>query len=356
MRILYFSHVDLFWIKQRPQFLSEEMSKNTKLSKFKFIYNFNYNRSVLQKNKVNLDSKAIYKIPFSNRFNIIDDLSSLFIKMWLYLYVKMARYDFVVISHPSLIKCIPSNVNIIYDCMDDNAYFFKKDTPHYKKIMRNELETIRKAKYVSVTSQALKTTIKERYGIESNLVRNAFGGEIIDIYEEDRLDNDKVLAAYIGTISEWLDTESLLYSLDENKNLEIHLYGPIESHVSLPVHSRLIYKGVLEHSNLASTSKSYDYLLMPFKLNELIYKVDPVKIYEYINFNKNIISIRYPEVERFDDFVFFYNNKNELSTILSNQRKNKYSLKQRMDFLQENTWECRAEQFLSYINDNWKNY
>ena len=41
---------------------------------------------------------------------------------------------------------------------------------------------------------------------------------------------------------------------------------------------------------------------MPFVINEIINAVDPVKIYEYINFNKDIIMCYYDEVRRFNKY------------------------------------------------------
>ena len=43
---------------------------------------------------------------------------------------------------------------------------------------------------------------------------------------------------------------------------------------------------------------------MPFKLNDIIRDVDPVKLYEYISMGKPVISVYYKEVNQFRDFVF----------------------------------------------------
>lgn len=53
-------------------------------------------------------------------------------------------------------------------------------------------------------------------------------------------------------------------------------------------------------------SRNMDCLIMPFILNDIISDVDPVKLYEYISMGKNIISVKYREVKRFEKFVYFY--------------------------------------------------
>ena len=86
---------------------------------------------------------------------------------------------------------------------------------------------------------------------------------------------------------------------------------------------------------------------------DIIKSVDPVKLYEYINFNKNIICLKYEEVERFEPFVYFYNNFEDFKAIINHLKENnslKYSQTERLDFLQQNTWKERCR-FIKNILD-----
>jgi sulfatase maturation enzyme AslB (radical SAM superfamily) len=94
---------------------------------------------------------------------------------------------------------------------------------------------------------------------------------------------------------------------------------------------------------------------MPFKINDLILSVDPVKLYEYVNFNKNIITVHYEEIERFHEFVHFYNDTEEYLSVIKELKGNntlKYSNEQRQKFLVENTWNKRVEQILNKLENN----
>ncbi len=55
---------------------------------------------------------------------------------------------------------------------------------------------------------------------------------------------------------------------------------------------------------------------MPFKLNDIVEAVDPVKLYEYINFNKDILTISYKEIERFSKFTYSYDGYDEFKSQL----------------------------------------
>ena len=55
----------------------------------------------------------------------------------------------------------------------------------------------------------------------------------------------------------------------------------------------------------------------------------------------------------FEDFVYFYHDKQEYIEIIQRLSSEgfpvKYSQKQRKDFLEQNTWECRIQEIMKYI-------
>ena len=143
--------------------------------------------------------------------------------------------------------------------------------------------------------------------------------------------------------------ESLKYTLKHLKNIEYHINRPLTTKLQLTSYQKenIKFYGSMEHNELFSLTENFDCLILPFNLNELIYSVDPVKLYEYINFNKPIISVYYEGLKRFESYTYFYTNKEELLNILeymvSNGFKRKYSSEQRIEFLNNNTWEIRGE-------------
>ena len=100
-------------------------------------------------------------------------------------------------------------------------------------------------------------------------------------------------------MSHWFDFDTLLYCLENNSNIEFHIIGPLHVDVARFKHNRLFFHGVINHSELQAYVEKYDALIMPFIINDLILSVDPVKLYEYINFNKPIFSIYYDEIKDF---------------------------------------------------------
>ena len=91
---------------------------------------------------------------------------------------------------------------------------------------------------------------------------------------------------------------------------------------------------------------------MPFLINEIIEAVDPVKLYEYINFDKNILTCRYGEIERFKPFVYFYTGYDEFIKQIQNLKSNndvKYCNDDREMFLRENSWKCRVDTIIETL-------
>ena len=75
--------------------------------------------------------------------------------------------------------------------------------------------------------------------------------------------------------------------------------------------------GTIERKYIFTIMSFANVLIMPFKVNELIRSVNPVKIYEYIYAAKFIIVSKYEETEKFSKFVSFYTTKEDFSTLIS---------------------------------------
>jgi len=116
----------------------------------------------------------------------------------------------------------------------------------------------------------------------------------------------------------------------------------------LPQHERIKYLGAVRHEDIHARVSGFDALMMPFQVTELIQSVDPVKLYEYIYFDKPIVSVSYPEIERFSDFVDFYTDHSGLALIinryLSEGFRKKYSDNERLQFISSSTWSDRVSQ------------
>lgn len=353
-RILYVMHIDWDWIKQRPHFIAEELSNDYKV----FVnYPITRNRVVLTKNsRIGLNFCPYIQLPFRYRFRILFRINKYLLSIFFKIMLLMIKPDFIWLTSPELLAFFPSCKNkIIYDCMDDICEF--KHSAMFTEVLESlERQLLRQASLVFVSSEHLKKVINLRVNSEEKvkLIRNAYGGNILPAQSRLQDKKDQVFKiGYIGTISSWFDYEALLYCLQKIENIEFHLIGPVETGVKKEVHPRIYYYGPVEHQSLAKYCEDFDCLILPFKVNKLIESVDPVKLYEYINFNKPIISVYYQEIDRFSPFVYFYNSHNELYRLVLNLVNQgfpiNYSPEERKQFLENNSWDNRLEEIKDYL-------
>jgi len=343
-KILYIMHVDWKWIKQRPHFLAENLAKDSEVLVF---YKYSLRRSNLVRNKTNVKKFPLFSLPFK-RSSYVSKINSIFQKNILRIAANTYKPDIIWLTHPELLTLIQINGKhkLVYDCMDDSLGF-DQNIIQREKIEILEKQLLQRADIVYASSYNLAKKLQDR-GCDRNkiyVIKNAFDGRIpIPEQKDDNRVEKAYKIGYLGTISDWIDWETLVACLTRMPALEFHLIGPSDSK-QIPQVRRLYIHQSIDHSQIYTEMAKYDCLIVPFKLNELTVSVDPVKLYEYINCGRNIISIFYDELCYFRDFVYFYSSVDELENIIRNLMTSntlKYTNKQRVDFLKLNTWEQRT--------------
>lgn len=350
MKIAYLMNVDWNWIKQRPHFIAEELSKNNNITVF---FQKRYLQKGYQKRSYNhMNIIPLYVIPRGDRYRFLRKVNIIIKKNIIMKYAKKYDFDWVYTTYPDQIDLIREfQGKIVYDCMDNHPAFISNDESKKEELIKQEKELVTKADKIFCSSEKLKQVLLECYGyhLENKItvVRNGYDGKIIDksTIKLNKMKNRYILS-YFGTISSWFNFEFIKKSLEDFPEIEYHLYGPVAG-TQIPNSSRIKYFGTVEHDKLYSAVSDSDCFIMPFILNDLIQAVDPVKLYEYINFNRNILCVYYKEIERFDPFVFFYNSydsyKKQIESLL-HLKTIKYSDIQRINFLKDNNWSQRVKQ------------
>lgn len=340
-------HVDKKWIKQRPHFLAENLAKTMDVT---VLYaRANKRHALRPESQINHKAWPIFQIPFRH-IKTLSNFNQAILLLQYLLWIVLIRPTHVLVPLPDMYSKVFKyfGIRVIYDCMDDVLGF--SCTSSFNAFRKEKEATLCTDAFKIVTSSHnLARKIENRHGRRPDIViRNAFNGSVKKIIHYKK--QEKTVLAYFGTISHWFDFEKLMPLLEE-LDVELSLAGPCE--VKIPENLHIKYHGILPHKALDAFVEKADILIMPFIINELILSVDPVKLYEYINFGKPIISVKYPEVERFAEFCEFYSTSEELrDAIYTASGNRKYSERQRLAFLSENTWPHRARAFLSIITNN----
>ena len=353
--MIYMMNVDWNWIKQRPHFIAELLNEKYNVH---VMYQHRYNRNGLQqRDETEIDVKPIYVIPRGDRYSFLSNVNKNIKSVAVKKRIKDTKAGIIYLTFPDQVSTFPDGYKgiVLYDCMDNHPAFIH-DIIKKEKMILQEQKLINRADIVLVSSEHLKKVLLDRYGKEIEkkiyLVRNGYNGDILDVKETmSNRENDLYTFAYFGTISSWFNFDYIVRCLDEIQDIRFDLFGPIDG-VEIPKHEKIHYHGTVEHDSLLQNIKNADCLIMPFIVNDIIESVDPVKLYEYINFNKNILVSRYREIERFDSFAYFYSSYEEFKNQilkLKNNNKLKYNEIDRHSFLLKNNWKCRAEYIHSIL-------
>lgn len=350
-------HLDWKFVKQRPHFFAEELSEYYDI-KVIYFYSKNYlfnNSQNETPNEKDIDMNVAFRLPFYEN-DVVYKLNKIYMRFVFKLIIKRFNPDLLWVTFPILYDYIPlsDNYKIIYDCMD-NMTIDNYSEKFLKKILILEKKLLERANLIFVPSKTLAKRINERKKCLNKLivVNNAFDGKIIKDILHKSPETNKYKIGYVGSISSWFDYELLEMSLKKFDNIEYHIIGPIHND-NFNYNDRIKFYGAIEHGKLYDYVKNFDALIMPYKLNDIITVADPVKFYDYINFNKPIISIFFEEVRRYDNFVSFYNNEQEffklLKDLIDNKFNKKYSDQERIEFLKCNSWKNRVQVIRKHLN------
>ena len=349
-KILYFMNVDWCWIRQRPHILAQLLDTKYDLTVLYPHYLTRPSRKQTLTRKPT-NCRPIFYPPFFSKIHFLRYLVNQRIKHRI---GDVNQYDLIWLSTPIYIDQIPADYRgkIIYDNMDD-IVSLQTDPLLAKCLAERQALLFQRANAVIVTSSYLWKNIPTDVQARTSLIRNGTFQEQIFSLKEPCPSKRKFTLGYIGTISEWFDFGLIRRLLASVPSFSLELFGP--NIVKIPHIPGMHCHGVIEHERLPQAVRDVDCLLMPFCLNSITLAVDPVKLYEYIGLGKCIVSIRYPEVERFSPFVYFYETQDEFITLMQQLAKNgfppRYNARMQQEFLFSNSWESRLSQIDTLIKN-----
>jgi glycosyltransferase involved in cell wall biosynthesis len=340
MKILYFSSVSYNWMKQRPQFVAELLSKR---------YETDYitctplgKRKEQSKQKAPLPTRDIYVLPFALRMGIVRLIN----KLWLNFCVRFKKYDLVIATHPVQFAYIPKSKKVIYECMDLTEGFYEGNAK--KEIIRLEQLLISESTHIICSANTLKKKLLEKGAVQSKItvIKNAVDKSWA-FTEATSIALNHPNLLYVGTISKWFDMDTILKFCKQKKDHFVYIVGKCDLELN-ECPPNLIFVDKVPHSEVRRYIKSADILLLPFKTNELTDCVDPVKMYEYLSFNKPVISTFWDELSEYKNNpnVHFYKNYNEFLAATDTTSKPENINKQ---FVYDNCWEERIKEYYKII-------
>jgi glycosyltransferase involved in cell wall biosynthesis len=268
---------------------------------------------------------------------------------------------------------LPGTLNeklVLYQIVDDYSGYAGL-TPRAKaRLEREEGLLARRADLVVVTSQYL-LDLKRHLHPHVALVRN--GVDDTTLKEGQRREGElpadlssarRPIYGYLGGITDKLDLELLEKTaafVNGQAGGSLALVGPVRVSPGKPSErigrlrrtTNVIFTGQKPAAEVPSYLRSFDVGLIPYQTGDQALAIDPLKLYEYLAFGKPAVSVEIPSVALFKDVVRVGSTHEEfLRHLKEAAREQDVGLANRRRALaRENSWESRAEQISSAIEE-----
>lgn len=349
-KLLYIMGIDWDWIFQRPQIMEQYLEQDYDVT---VIFPRSIHRFLKQcRGTYPKNYKILWTLPWQEKSKIINFLSCILTKR---IFSNIDQYAGIIIGYPLYYRYIPKTYSgsIIYDCMDNYEALYPA-IPSRKRLVALEKSLSNASAAIVVTGSLLQKkieTIVSDHSKHIELIRNGVSLQQTCYYSRTET-KGKYKIGYIGTIAEWFDYNVLLLSLKQFDDVEYHLIGPVIKHCP-EENVGIIMEGVINHEMLTEITKDYACLVMPFVVNDVVKWVDPVKLYEYIAMGKCIISVKYDEIVRFENYVYFYSSTEEYLELIQCLKNKafppKYTPELQRTFLESNSWQKRFINFSEIV-------
>lgn len=249
---------------------------------------------------------------------------------------------------------------VVYYCIDDYASLPDVDS---REITAMDAALARRADHVFVSSPALvdakrrlnKNTTYSPHGVDVALFQQALDPSL-QIADQLR-DLPHPIVGFFGVIEAWVDLELIEYLARERRQWTFVLIGRVAVDISrLRTLPNVMFPGVQRYDTLPRWAKAFDVAIIPFRQNELVRNVNPLKLREYLATGKPVVSVWMPEVERFSSFVHIARTheaflaKIEVALASDSDRDREA----RRGAVSGMTWEARVDDVLARIETQMK--
>ncbi len=299
-------------------------------------------KRIFKRYRYNKNEEITSFIPFSiiPLFNIFPLNTILILKNWIYfsdlfynskLKCFFNDTDLIWVESAfflNAIKSIKSNNNNIkiITRLSDNVTAFDNFPSNYLHLL-NDCYSI--SSRIVVSANTLRKTINPLYLDKVIHLPNGINTTMLKTYSKEMPfeyinDINEIKLIYIGAIENWFDWDIVEYLAITFPNISIYIIGPNNNFKNGINFSNLYLLGPKNHKEIGKYLYNANIGIIPFKRNNLIDCVDPIKYYEYSFFNLPTVCTYWEEVSYFKDQIFLAHDKFEFAKKIQYLIENKY--------------------------------
>ncbi|MGB9694990.1 MAG: glycosyltransferase [Caldisericaceae bacterium] len=193
------------------------------------------------------------------------------------------------------------NAKKVYDCVDDHSAYPGLINPDF--VDELERETVKISDAVIVTNETLKDKLS-LYGKQPTVLGNGVDWALFSEGLFDKPAQIKKQIIYVGAIAEWFDLNLILAVAKKLPDYKILIIGPVSVDIAkLASAPNVQFKGKMTQQEFAPILRESAAAIIPFKVNKLTERIDPLKLYEYFAAGVPVVSTRVGGTKEFPVFV-----------------------------------------------------
>ncbi len=288
-----------------------------------------------------------------------DRLNTSILAIWLRRLCRLHR-----IEQPLLWTFLP-NVNglvgrlreqmVIYHCVDEYTAFSGVSR---NALVHMERDLLRQADIVFTSSEQL---CRERRTVNLNThfvphgVDVAHFARAIDpatVVPEELARLPRPIVGFIGLLADWVDFTLVRALALARPTWSVVLVGKAATDLTLLRDLPNVHVlGHKPYSLLPGFCRGFDVGIIPFRMNELTVRANPLKLREYLAAGLPVVSTPLPEVARYDGLVLLASGSEAFVTGVeaAMEERSEAGARRRVEIMRREGWEVRVEEMSSLI-------
>ena len=352
-RVLYVFH---------PPFLRSSIKRTVFLNRYPFVSQSTHINE-------NLTVFTSFVLPFGHRYAEIHRLNVRVGSRFLRSILRSLGFEKYLLwfYDPEAVHYLDylSPVMACYDCVDEfTAMPSYEGAKRRMRLKRLELQLIERCDIVFATSRKI-------YEMKRQVNPNTFLVENVGDYEhfsKARLpsmqapaDFPKVqqpIIGFVGALDHYKVDFALIDYLATNRpRWSIVLIGArlnkAEEHIPLPDRDNIFYLGLKEYSELPNYISQFSACIIPYKMNEYVENVFPIKFFEFLATGKPVITTALPSLKKYSEVVRIAETYDDfvLGVEIAIADDSDDLREKRISLARNNTWQSRVDKLLSHVDD-----
>jgi glycosyltransferase involved in cell wall biosynthesis len=244
---------------------------------------------------------------------------------------------------------------VIYHCVDEYSAF--SGVPR-DALMRMEQDLVRRADLVITSGERLRD---ERRGLNDNTHFVSHGVDVdhfagaLDPNVEIPTDIRSIarpIVGFFGLLADWVDIDMFRTIAMARPDWSVVLIGKAATETaSLRGISNLHILGQKPYTALPGYCRAFDVGIIPFRVNELTVRANPLKLREYLAAGLPVVSTPLPEVARYDGLVRLASTADDfrhgIEAALAD--RSEVARRRRVDAMRAEGWMARVEEISTLI-------